>query len=29
MATRDDPPTKITELPLPAFELPKWLVEEQ
>jgi len=27
MATRDDPPTKIAELPLTAFELPKWLVE--
>ena len=27
MATQDDPPTKIVELPLTAFELPKWLVE--
>jgi hypothetical protein len=27
MATKDDPPTKIAELPLTAFELPKWLVE--
>jgi hypothetical protein len=27
MATQNDPPTKITELPLTAFELPKWLVE--
>jgi hypothetical protein len=27
MATKDDPPTKIAELPLRAFELPKWLVE--
>src|SRR5260221_4493005 len=27
MATQDDTPTKIAELPLPAFELPKWLVE--
>src|SRR6267378_2637844 len=27
MATQDDPPTKIAELPLTAFELPKWLVE--
>jgi len=27
MKTKDDPPTKIAELPLTAFELPKWLVE--
>jgi hypothetical protein len=27
MKTHDDPPTKIAELPLTAFELPKWLVE--
>lgn len=27
MATQDDPPTKSAELPLTAFELPKWLVE--
>jgi hypothetical protein len=27
MATKDDPPTKIAELPLTSFELPKWLVE--
>jgi hypothetical protein len=27
MATQDDPPTKIAELPLTAFEFPKWLVE--
>ena len=27
MATQDDPPTKIGELPLTVFELPKWLVE--
>ena len=27
MATRDDSPTNIAELPLTAFELPKWLVE--
>src|SRR4051794_12115009 len=27
MATQDHPPTKITELPLTAFELPKWLIE--
>src|SRR5260370_22212050 len=27
MATQADPPTKIAELPLTAFELPKWLVE--
>ena len=27
MATQDDPPTKIDELPLTVFELPKWLVE--
>src|SRR5215470_5133998 len=27
MATQDDPPTKIAELPLTAFELPTWLVE--
>ena len=27
MATQDDPPTKIAELPLTTFELPKWLVE--
>src|SRR5260370_14637313 len=27
MATQDDPPTKIAELPLTAFEIPKWLVE--
>src|SRR5437763_1790301 len=27
VATQDDPPTKIAELPLTAFELPKWLVE--
>ena len=27
MAPQDDPPTKIAELPLTAFELPKWLVE--
>src|SRR6516164_315336 len=27
MKTQDDPPTKIAELPLTAFELPKWLVE--
>ena len=27
MATQDDTPTKIAELPLPVFELPKWLVE--
>jgi hypothetical protein len=27
MATQGDPPTKIAELPLTAFELPKWLVE--
>jgi hypothetical protein len=27
MATQDGPPTKIAELPLTAFELPKWLVE--
>ena len=26
-ASQDDPPTKIAELPLTAFELPKWLVE--
>jgi len=27
VVTLDDPPTKIAELPLTAFELPKWLVE--
>jgi hypothetical protein len=27
MVTQDDPPTKIAELPLTPFELPKWLVE--
>src|SRR5205085_11761458 len=27
VATQDDPPTKIAELPLTAFELPTWLVE--
>src|SRR5262245_3100345 len=27
MSTQDDPPTKSAELPLAAFELPKWLVE--
>ena len=27
MKTQDDPPTKIAELPLTAFELPTWLVE--
>ena len=27
MVTPDDPQTQIAELPLPAFELPKWLVE--
>src|SRR5437773_6378701 len=27
VATQDDPPIKIAELPLTAFELPKWLVE--
>src|SRR6202048_2417737 len=27
MATQDHPPNKIAELPLTAFELPKWLVE--
>ena len=27
MATQDDPPTKIAELPLTAFELRTWLVE--
>jgi hypothetical protein len=27
MATRDDPLTKIPELPLTAFELPNWLIE--
>jgi len=27
MATQDDPPTKIAELPLTSFEFPKWLVE--
>ena len=27
MATRDDPLTKIAELPLTTFELPKWLIE--
>ena len=27
MVTLDDPPTKIAELPLTAFELPKWFVE--
>jgi len=27
MATQDDPPTSITELPLNVFELPEWLVE--
>jgi hypothetical protein len=27
MATQDDLPTKNAELPLAAFELPKWLVE--
>src|SRR6516225_5224168 len=27
MATQDDPPNKIAELPLTAFELPTWLVE--
>src|SRR6266550_6192911 len=27
MARQDDPPTKIAELPLTAFELPIWLVE--
>src|SRR6266446_786224 len=27
MATQDDPPTKIAELPLSAFEIPNWLVE--
>ena len=27
MATQDNPPNKIAELPLTAFELPKWLVE--
>jgi hypothetical protein len=27
MATQDNPPNKISELPLTAFELPKWLVE--
>jgi hypothetical protein len=27
MKTQEDPPTKIAELPLTAFELPKWLVE--
>ena len=27
MATRDDSPSKGVELPLAAFELPKWLVE--
>jgi len=27
MTTQDDPPTKSAELPLTAFELPKWLVE--
>ena len=26
MATQDNPPNKIAELPLTAFELPKWLV---
>ena len=26
-ASQYDPPTKIAELPLTAFELPKWLVE--
>jgi hypothetical protein len=27
LATQDNPPTNIAELPLNAFELPKWLVE--
>jgi len=27
VVTLDDPPTKIAELPLTAFELPKWFVE--
>jgi hypothetical protein len=27
MATQDDTRTRIAELPLTAFELPKWLVE--
>jgi hypothetical protein len=27
MVTQDDPPTKIAELPLTAFEFPQWLVE--
>src|SRR5262249_12838495 len=27
MGTQHDPPTKIAELPLTAFELPTWLVE--
>ncbi|HEY4855105.1 MAG TPA: hypothetical protein VIH98_00310 [Xanthobacteraceae bacterium] len=27
MATQDDTPTKIAELPLTSFELPKWLVD--
>jgi hypothetical protein len=27
MATKDNPSNKIAELPLTAFELPKWLVE--
>src|SRR6478609_1021552 len=27
VTTQDDPSTKIAELPLAAFELPKWLVE--
>ena len=27
VAPRDDPPTKIGELPLTVFELPKWLIE--
>src|SRR3984957_911410 len=27
MATQGNPPNKIAELPLTAFELPKWLVE--
>src|SRR5260370_28201549 len=27
MAIQDNPPNKIAELPLTAFELPKWLVE--
>jgi hypothetical protein len=29
MKTQDDPPTKIAELPLTAFELPKWLARRR